>query len=325
MAPFVSIIIPVYNTGNFLHETIQSVINQTYPNWELFLIDDGSTDNSAEICKSYVEQDDRINYHYKTNGGQASARNLGINKSHGEWIAFLDSDDIWLPQKLAHQIKEIELYDADFFYSLGYYYYPEKEKQLETYDWVTGEQKGLDFFKTLYHSCAVNTNTVLVKKKLLDQVGYFNEAQIVRGSEDWDLWMRIALKANSIFGSKNRDVYYRIHPGGIHLQHVRMFKGKVFVYEQYDNHPDISNAQRLKQYRYVFRELMNYLAEENRLDEIPIVFEKFKKKDQWGWGTLKQRFLIKVLPLKSFIMVSNKLVYRFAYRLEQLFYRLSKQ
>ncbi len=165
MTNLISIIVPIYNTEAFLAKTIESVLAQTYANWELLLIDDGSTDSSSFICEEFAKEDKRTSYYYKTNGGQASARNLGIQKSKGDWIAFLDADDLWLPQKLEHQLKEIDSSQADFLYGLGYYYYPEKENKLERYDWITSERTGESFFQTLYTSCAVNTNTVLVKKR----------------------------------------------------------------------------------------------------------------------------------------------------------------
>lgn len=322
MSPFISIIVPIYNTEKFLEETIESVLNQSYSNWELLLIDDGSTDKSAEICKKYVTQDERIFYFHKQNGGQASARNLGIKKSKGEWIGFLDSDDLWLPSKLTDQIEDVKRNNPDFIYGLGYYYYPERQEPLEPYDWISGERSGQQFFDILFHSCAVNTNTVLFKRALIDQVGYFDEDDIVRGTEDWDLWMRIALHVNKIYGSPKRNVFYRIHDQGIHLQNVRMLRGKIAIYEQYDNHSKVSRLTRIRQYRYVFRELINYLAEENRLDEIPSEFKRFKQKDPAGAGTIIQSGLIKILPLKSFVWVSQKIVYRISYRLESIVYFL---
>lgn len=89
-----SIITPVYNVAEYLDECINSIIDQTYSDWELFLIDDGSTDSSPEICKKYARQDDRIIYIHKKNGGQSSARNLALDKVNGKYIMFVDSDDV---------------------------------------------------------------------------------------------------------------------------------------------------------------------------------------------------------------------------------------
>lgn len=89
----ISIIVPVYNTEKYLARCIESLIKQTYKNIEIILVDDGSTDSSGSICKKYAANDNRIKYYYKENGGQGSARNIGIDKSNGDYIAFVDSDD----------------------------------------------------------------------------------------------------------------------------------------------------------------------------------------------------------------------------------------
>lgn len=99
----VSIIMPSWNTGRFIAETIESVLAQTYTNWELIIVDDCSTDNTDEVVKMY--QDDRIRYFKnEVNCGAALTRNRAMREAKGEWIAFLDSDDLWLPEKLEHQI-----------------------------------------------------------------------------------------------------------------------------------------------------------------------------------------------------------------------------
>jgi len=316
----VSIVSPVYNSAEFLHETIQSVLDQTYQNWELILVDDGSTDESARVIDEYVKDDNRISYYYKENGGQASARNVGIQKAKGEYISFLDSDDILLKNKLEDQLQELAEFQPDFLYGAGYFYYPDREEKLEKYDWIYGHMTGMEFFHILYHSCSVNTNTVIVKKSLLDEVGFFNENELMRGLEDWDLWMRIAKKVKKVYGSPARNVYYRIHEGGIHLQNVRMKRGKAVIFEQYDNDKDISRQVRLKEYRYTYRELMNFLHKEDRSDDIKGELKKLAKKDKFGLTTLWQRLLVHLLPTNSFMWVSNKILYRIGYRLESVVY-----
>lgn len=93
MKPLISIIVPVYNADQYIDKCIDSILNQSYTNFELLLIDDGSVDNSASICKQYAEEDSRIKYIYKKNGGVSSARNLGIENATGKWVCFVDSDD----------------------------------------------------------------------------------------------------------------------------------------------------------------------------------------------------------------------------------------
>lgn len=106
--PLISIIVPVYNVEQYLHKTIDSVLAQSYTNWELLLIDDGSPDNSGAICDEYATKDKRIKAFHKQNGGVSSARNVGLDNASGEWICFLDSDDWWEPCFLQNFI------EADF-------------------------------------------------------------------------------------------------------------------------------------------------------------------------------------------------------------------
>lgn len=106
----VSVIIPLYNTEKYIEETIQSVIKQSYPNIEVIVIDDGSHDNSADIIKKVTREDERVSYHYQNNNGVSIARNNGIEKTHGEYVFFLDADDVWLTD---HIEKRIALFEKD--------------------------------------------------------------------------------------------------------------------------------------------------------------------------------------------------------------------
>ncbi len=116
MSELVSIITPSYNTGNFVASTIQSVLDQTYQNWEMLIIDDFSTDNSVEIIKSF--NDSRIKlFVNNSNKGAAISRNYALKQAKGKWIAFLDSDDIWEPDKLEKQIKFMKRNNYNFSYT----------------------------------------------------------------------------------------------------------------------------------------------------------------------------------------------------------------
>lgn len=133
----VSIIMPSWNTANFIAESIQSVINQTYENWELIIVDDCSTDNTDEIVESF--KDKRIKcFHNEKNSGAALTRNKAMREAQGEWIAFLDSDDLWTPEKLDHQIKFMKDNGYDFSYT-EYEKIDEEDKPLNIY--VTGPDK----------------------------------------------------------------------------------------------------------------------------------------------------------------------------------------
>lgn len=133
----VSIIMPSWNTAKFIGESIQSVIDQTYKNWELIIVDDCSTDNTDEVVTSYT--DNRIRYFKnKKNSGAALTRNRALREAQGEWIAFLDSDDLWMPEKLEHQIKFME----ENNYSLSYTEYEKIDEKSELLNiYVSGPLK----------------------------------------------------------------------------------------------------------------------------------------------------------------------------------------
>lgn len=122
-----SIVIPVYNTEQYLLECLDSIASQTYANFEVIMVDDGSTDGSARICKEYTERDSRFVYRYKENGGVSSARNVGIDMAVGEWLLFVDSDDILMPDYLQTIMDCEEKADITFF---GMQLF-DKEKELE--------------------------------------------------------------------------------------------------------------------------------------------------------------------------------------------------
>ncbi|MEO7522923.1 MAG: glycosyltransferase family 2 protein [Ferruginibacter sp.] len=111
MDDIISIIIPCYNQGHFLNDAIDSVLKQTYSNWECIIVDDGSSDNTKEIASNFVQLDKRFRYIYKTNGGLSSARNRGIEKVSGKWIQFLDADDVLEPRKFSTQLDSVKEYN----------------------------------------------------------------------------------------------------------------------------------------------------------------------------------------------------------------------
>jgi len=182
--PKVSVIIPTYNSAQFITETLESVFAQTYKDYEVIVVDDGSTDNTKEVLKPYMS---KIRYIYKENGGPASARNVGIKNAQGEYIAFLDSDDLWLPEKLEKQVEyfksdpDVALVFSDCI-SFGDEELIRKRKR---------KYKG-DVFLHLLRENFIPTLTVIAKKKCFDEVGYFDTDKSLISSEDYDMWLRIA-------------------------------------------------------------------------------------------------------------------------------------
>lgn len=187
-APFVSIVIPSYNRAHLLGRAIRSVLNQTYKNFEVIVVDDASTDDTAEIVKTF--KDDRIQYIlHDANAGGAAARNTGIRASRGEYIAFQDSDDEWFPEKLEKQMTLFEQVSAEtgVVYT-GFWRVRNNHKTYIPPDGI--KQKEGDIHRELLKRNFVSTQTVVVKKECLEQSGLFDER--LPRLQDWELFIRLS-------------------------------------------------------------------------------------------------------------------------------------
>jgi len=182
----VSIIIPTYNRGWIIKEAIESVLAQDFIDFELIVVDDGSTDNTSEILHSYRED---ITVLRQNNKGVSAARNRGLSEASGRFIAFLDSDDLWLPQKLSRQV--------DFFNSN-----PDAMICQTEEIWVRNgvrvnpkkrhkKLSGMIFERSLA-LCLVSPSAVMIKRRLFDEIGVFDET--LPACEDYDLWLRISCR-----------------------------------------------------------------------------------------------------------------------------------
>ena len=191
--PLVTIIIPLFNAQNYISETIDSVISQTYQNWELIIVDDCSTDNSAEIAKGYEVKDRRIKLiELNSNfGGPARPRNIGLDISNGEYLAFLDADDVWLQDKLQVQVREMQLNNLDFTST------DSKFIDINSNDTIINKYKIIVFLKKLKRKAKlsdviksnfIRTSSVIISKKFISK---FDENKDFIGVEDLYLWMKI--------------------------------------------------------------------------------------------------------------------------------------
>jgi glycosyltransferase involved in cell wall biosynthesis len=173
--PLVSIIMPTYNRANFIVETIESIQNQTYTNWELIIIDDGSDDNTGEMVSSLKEQ--RIQYHYEprcADGGKI--KNLGMQRARGELFAFIDSDDIWAPTKLASQVEALQEYpQAGFCLTGGFNFRIPYEPMEFFYKKRTGIKVGNVFNDYFTSELPGFTQALMLRKACLVKAGCFKE------------------------------------------------------------------------------------------------------------------------------------------------------
>jgi glycosyltransferase involved in cell wall biosynthesis len=180
----ISVVIPTYNRADHILNAINSVKNQTYQANEIIVVDDGSSDNTKELLK-----DQNIKYIYQKNQGVSAARNTGIKKSSNNWIAFLDSDDIWLEDKLKYQVdfhkknKDIKISHTDEIWINNGKLINKKHHQSKPFGWC---------FLDNISSCKIGPSTTLIHKSIFEDIGYFDENLIV--CEDYDLWLRVLLK-----------------------------------------------------------------------------------------------------------------------------------
>jgi glycosyltransferase involved in cell wall biosynthesis len=199
---------PAYNAEKYIADAIDSVIKQTYTNWELVVVDDGSTDKTAAAINDHAIHDDRINYIYQENGGQGKARNKGLSKAQGKYIAFLDADDIWFPEKLQVQLELMSVNTVDLTFSDAYVFdeQPVFEKKIGM---TAGYYKGEDAVRKFLYCNYIPILTVLAKKSAIDNAGGFSELRNIH--EDYDLWIRLLIAGHSFLGIDAALAHYRVH------------------------------------------------------------------------------------------------------------------
>lgn len=182
--PLISVIIPTFNRGHCLEESIRSVRDQNFPDFELIVVDDGSVDNTIEVVNQFPD----IRFiRLDKNRGVSFARNCGLKQAQGDWIAFLDSDDLWKKGKLQAQVQWVNqhpdcyaVYTDEIWVRNGV-----RVNQMKKHQKYSGE-----IFQYCLPLCIVSPSSVLLRTKMLNEVGGFDESMLV--CEDYDLWLRIA-------------------------------------------------------------------------------------------------------------------------------------
>jgi teichuronic acid biosynthesis glycosyltransferase TuaG len=207
----VSIIMPAYNSEKYIGESIDSVLLQTYKNWELIIVDDGSVDNTRKIVTQYAQNDRRINYYFQSNQKQGKARNTGINKSKGELIAFLDSDDLWAPEKLEIQVEYLKNSQSDLLFSNGYIYTHNSNNIIGSFENLTGSYQGQDAIELFLEHNRIPILSVLTYRIVLEKVGGFEENKQIQNVEDYHLWLKLLIAGFSFYGIPDKLVFYRQH------------------------------------------------------------------------------------------------------------------
>ncbi|HEU5397113.1 MAG TPA: glycosyltransferase [Verrucomicrobiae bacterium] len=211
-APAISVIIPAFNSAAFVADTLRSVQAQTFRDFEVVVVDDGSTDATAEIVREFCRDDSRFQLIQQPNAGLPGARNTGIRHARGEWVAFVDSDDLWLPEKLEKQLAagrrdpktnftftNFLIWDGTRDLGVGY---PENEPLPE------GDVVAQLIFRFLFLP-----STVMLRRQTAGDGGLFDATMKI--GEDWDFWLRLAARDMVVAGVREPLVRYRQWPGSL--------------------------------------------------------------------------------------------------------------
>jgi teichuronic acid biosynthesis glycosyltransferase TuaG len=217
MSKLVSIIMPAYNAAAYISESINSILVQTHSDWELIVVDDGSIDTTRSIVEGYCRRDSRIKYIYQTNARQGRARNNGIANSLGDYIAFLDSDDLWLPTKLAVQLQAIEAEGADMVFSSTYVFNGKMllDDSAKSTNVVPGRYTGDTGLQMLLQYNYIPILTVLTTRKAIERAGGFTELLPIQNAEDYHLWLKMLLTGSEFVCIPGIFSAYREHEASV--------------------------------------------------------------------------------------------------------------
>lgn len=221
-SPFVSIVLPHYNCGRYIYETVESIIKQTYQNWELLIVDDCSPDLvSLQMLDAISKSDSRIRImSTPTNSGAGVARNLGLAKAKGDYIAFCDADDWWYPEKLEEQLT--------FMISNGYEfsctYYENCDEQLNVSSTV--RQSPRQGFRIMISGCNIGTPGVMYKFARAKDIRFPDS----RRGEDWAMWLRLLRRFKYIYTLPKVEWKYRHVPGSTNSNKFRIVSAVIDMY-----------------------------------------------------------------------------------------------
>jgi glycosyltransferase involved in cell wall biosynthesis len=209
----ISIVTPSYNSEKFISQTIESVVFQTYQNWEMIIVDDCSTDESFTIAKLYSVGDARIKlFQMNKNSGTAACRNKAIELSNGQYLAFLDSDDLWFPQKLEKQLRFMQEHDCDFSFT-EYEHIDEDGKKIGRKSKVI---KKLTYKKMLLH-CFTGCLTVMYIQDINNKI----YGPYLKNTEDWALFLEVLKHKKKAFGYFECLAKYRIRHNSLSRNKLR--------------------------------------------------------------------------------------------------------
>ncbi len=283
MTPKVSVIIPAYQDAAHIRAAVDSVLAQTYPDREVVVVDDGSTDDTLKVLAAYG---DVIRVISQPNRGPSAARNLGIQQAQGEWVAFLDADDTWLPEKLARQMPLFQKGGGIGLVCSDTYFVDSQGLRPRT-GFMDNPPCAGRVLKTIFTASFIPTSTVVVRKACLDQVGGFDEG--LWACEDLDLWLRIAAEWEIDFVTEPL-AYYRVSDGQLSSQRVNMLKGLVAVLDRaYHRWPELqllSQAELDGSYYAAYLRLVSAYLRAGQSKEARQTLADYRRKRGITWQSL---------------------------------------
>ena len=282
--PVVSVIVPCYNYGRFIDQTLESVQQQTFQNWECIVVDDGSSDNSAEVVEPFTKADPRIRYIYQENKGLPGARNTGIEAARGKYFMVLDADDLIQSQKIAAQVRCFEQYpEIDFVYSGVRYFWDGKTDQLlysadwRNFPWALDKSgAGIDLLKYIVISSVILSHQPMIKKDAVLRIGLYKEH--LRSCEDWEFYLRCMynnLQVKYVDGPETLSLI-RLHPNSMTRNRTVMINHMILVRSMVQEKLDDPVLKRLNE-KFLINDLI----------ELSIVSQQFENKKN-GQKVLQQ-------------------------------------
>ena len=299
-SPLVSVIIPTYNYGHFLSETLNSVLGQTYSNWECIVIDNGSTDNTKIIVQNFIQTDKRFRYFKIEHSTTSKSRNEGIKNASGVFIQFLDSDDQIENGKLTNQVDSFQKHpSAGLVYSHALYYNDGDPTNLRlTHDesnvaWMpTFTGNSWEMLSTLYKRNIFVVSSPLIRKSLVEEVGRFYAP--LNWVEDWEFWLRV-LAANTLMvfdNSSDSASLIRVHSKSLSRNRLKMYQQsliarkklvallislKIKGFENAQALIDDNSAYEAYLYRLLYQESIS----SNKLNAFKYLYSYAKRKKDW--------------------------------------------
>ena len=262
MNPMVSIIVPCYNQAQFLAETLDSVLAQTHENWECIVVNDGSTDNTETVAKEYCDRDQRFVYLKKENGGLSSARNAGLDIAKGEYVQFLDSDDILLPNKFECQIRMMEIDKSDVCVCHHSMFTTDVNQTWENF--FSQSIYDLTYQGFMYNwgeTFVIAIHSGLFRSSFLDKYKLrFDEK--VRALEDWLFWVSIVRNGGTFVEMQDKLSLYRVHVTSMTQDKVHMQKNRLRLY--FCLYEILSQQERIEFLQRGVDNLVAYFAKVNR-------------------------------------------------------------